>query len=205
MWARLFHCTKVYQTVRSRLFDSRIKLSQIILLHSVGRCSKVNARTIRRAQVLKPARPIRARNNQRKSRSVLSACFRVLIWRCLVCFISLIQCANNLFFTLQEKLEVIQEEHRAQLERMQQKLTETENNLTRLQQEKQQQPQQSRVVRSRSPPDLTLPRGTEERRPAEVSKPWCPPDIVVVLKLQRACSNVTWRSATALASHHCRF
>ena len=91
---------------------------------------------------------------------------------------------------------MIQEEHRAQLERMQQKLTETENNLTRLQQEKQQQPQQSRVVRSRSPPDLTLPRGTEERRPAEVGKPWCPPDIVVVLKLQRACSNVTWRSAT---------
>ena len=87
---------------------------------------------------------------------------------------------------------MIQEEHRAQLERMQQKLTETENNLARLQQEKQQQPQQSRVVRSRSPPDLTLPRGTEERRPAEVSKPWCPPDIVVVLKLQRACSNVTW-------------
>ena len=91
---------------------------------------------------------------------------------------------------------MIQEEHRAQLERMQQKLTETENNLTRLQQEKQQQPQQSRVVRSRSPPNLTLPRGTEERRPAEVGKPWCPPDIVVVLKLQRACSNVTWRSAT---------
>ena len=98
---------------------------------------------------------------------------------------------------------MIQEEHRAQLERMQQKLTETENNLTRLQHEKQQQPQQSRVVRSRSPPDLTLPRGTEERRPAEVSKPWCPPDIVVVSKLQRACSNVTWRSARALASHHC--
>lgn len=100
---------------------------------------------------------------------------------------------------------MIQEEHRAQLERMQQKLTETENNLTRLQQEKQQQPQQSRVVKSRSPPDLTLPRGTEERRPAEVSKPWCPPDIVVVLKLQRACSNVTWRSARALASHLCGF
>ena len=100
---------------------------------------------------------------------------------------------------------MIQEEHRAQLERMQQKLTETENNLTRLQQEKQQQPQQSRVVRSRSPPDLTLPRGTEERRPAEVSKPWCPPDIVVVSKLQRACSNVTWRSATGLASHRRRF
>ena len=91
---------------------------------------------------------------------------------------------------------MIQEEHRAQLERMQQKLTETENNLTRLQQEKQQQPQQSRVVRSRSPPDLTLPRGTEERRPAEVGKPWCPPDVAVVLKLQRACSNVTCRSAT---------
>ena len=109
------------------------------------------------------------------------------------------------FFPLQEKLEVIQEEHRAQLERMQQKLTETENNLTRLQQEKQQQPQQSRVVRSRSPPDLTLPRGTEERRPAEVSKPWFPPDIVVVSKLQRACSNVTWRSARALASHLCGF
>ena len=59
MWAWLFHCTKVYQTVRSRLFDSRIKLSQIILLHLIGRFSKVNARTIRRAQVLKSARPIR--------------------------------------------------------------------------------------------------------------------------------------------------
>ena len=67
----------------------------------------------------------------------------------------------------QEKLEVIQEEHRAQLGRLQQKLTEAENKLSRLQQEKQQHSQQS-IVRSRSPPDLALPRGTEERRPGEV-------------------------------------
>ena len=69
--------------------------------------------------------------------------------------------------SLQEKLEVVKEEHRAQLERVQQKLTEAENKLSRLQQEKPQQSQQA-IVRSRSPPDLALPRRTEERRPGEV-------------------------------------
>jgi len=68
---------------------------------------------------------------------------------------------------LQEKLEIVKEEHRAELERLQQKLTETENKLSRLQQEKQQQSQQS-IVRARSPPDLALQRATEERRPGEV-------------------------------------
>lgn len=63
---------------------------------------------------------------------------------------------------------MIQEEHRAQLERLQQKLTEAESKFSRLQQEKQQQSQQS-MVRSRSPPDLALQRATEERRPGEVS------------------------------------
>ena len=67
-----------------------------------------------------------------------------------------------------EKLDVIQEEHRAHLERLQQKLTEAENKYSKLQQEKQQQSQQA-IVRSRSPPDLALQRATEERRPGEVS------------------------------------
>ena len=73
-----------------------------------------------------------------------------------------------LIIVSKEKLDVIQEEHRAQLERLQQKLTEAENKFSKLQQEKQQQSQQS-VVRSRSPPDLALQRATEERRPGEVS------------------------------------
>ena len=66
---------------------------------------------------------------------------------------------------------MVQEEHRAQLERLQQKLTEAENKYSRLQQEKQQQQQQSQqaIVRSRSPPDLALQRATEERRPGEAS------------------------------------
>ena len=67
---------------------------------------------------------------------------------------------------------MVQEEHRAQLERLQQKLTEAENKYSRLQQEKQQQQQQQSqqaIVRSRSPPDLALQRATEERRPGEVS------------------------------------
>jgi len=68
--------------------------------------------------------------------------------------------------TFKEKLEIVKEEHRAELERLQQKLTETENKLSRLQQEKQQQSQQS-IVRARSPPDLALQRATEERRPGE--------------------------------------
>lgn len=71
-----------------------------------------------------------------------------------------------------EKLEVVEEEHRAQLERLQQKLTEAENKLSRLQQEKQQLSQQS-IVRSRSPPDLALQRATEERRPGEVGLRVC--------------------------------
>ena len=75
MRAWLFHCTKVYQTVRSRLFDSRIKLSQIILLYSMGRFSNVNARTVRHAQIWKSARPIRARN---KPTEVAFNPFRVL-------------------------------------------------------------------------------------------------------------------------------
>lgn len=80
----------------------------------------------------------------------------------------------TLFITLflvvvsKEKVDVIQEEHRAQLERLQQKLTEAENKYSRLQQEKQQQQSQQAIVRSRSPPDLALQRATEERRPGEV-------------------------------------
>ena len=66
---------------------------------------------------------------------------------------------------LQEKLEVVKEEHRAQLERIQQKLTDAESRFSRLQQENQQQA----TVRSRSPPDLALNlTRTEERRPGEV-------------------------------------
>ena len=68
-----------------------------------------------------------------------------------------------------EKLDAVQEEHRAQLERLQQKLTEAENKYSRLQQEKQQQQSQQAIVRSRSPPDLALQRATEERRPGEVN------------------------------------
>ena len=75
MRAWLFHCMNVYQTVRSRLFDSRIKLSQIILLYSMGRFSNVNARTVRHAQIWKSARPIRARN---KPTEVAFSPFRVL-------------------------------------------------------------------------------------------------------------------------------
>ena len=57
------------------------------------------------------------------------------------------------------------EEHRAQLERLQQKLTDAESRFSRLQQENQQQA----TVRSRSPPDLALNlTRTEERRPGEV-------------------------------------
>lgn len=80
--------------------------------------------------------------------------------------------ADKFYFWLfykKEKLNVVQEEHRAQLERLQQKLTEAENKYSRLQQEKQQQQSQQAIVRSRSPPDLALQRATEERRPGEVS------------------------------------
>ena len=69
---------------------------------------------------------------------------------------------------LQEKLEVVKEEHRAQLERLQQKLTEAEDKLSRLQQEREQRSQQA-TGRSRSPPDLALHLSrSEERRPGEV-------------------------------------
>ena len=66
------------------------------------------------------------------------------------------------------------EEHRAQLERLQQKLTDAESRFSRLQQENQQQA----TVRSRSPPDLALNlTRTEERRPGEVGvrsfQPFC--------------------------------
>ena len=78
-------------------------------------------------------------------------------------------CLSNIIFfsASKEKLEVVEGEHRAQLASVQQKLTEAESKLSRLQQEKQQQSQQS-IVRSRSPPDLALQRATEERRPGEV-------------------------------------
>ncbi|XP_015748557.1 PREDICTED: GRIP and coiled-coil domain-containing protein 2-like [Acropora digitifera] len=66
--------------------------------------------------------------------------------------------------TFKEKLDVEKEEHRAQLDRLQQKLTDAESRFSRLQQENQQQA----TVRSRSPPDLALNlTRTEERRPGE--------------------------------------